>query len=224
MQRRTPAPRRRVTWARDRRAASFWPLPTTTASPRAAGCAPSPRAFAKRPPASSAAARSTRSPTTLLGDEPTDHRSRLCAFQQRPRRRALLRLEQLRGPAASFRDAGGFDETFRTSEDREICERWRSRGLDLTYEPHAVVRHSHRSRSARSGVSTSATAAAHAASTARARARATTVQTRPDFYTKLLRSALTRTPKTKAARLTALLLWSQAANAAGFFYEKFRKA
>src|SRR4051812_39046691 len=45
--------------------------------------------------------------------------------------------------AESFRDAGGFDESFRTSEDREFCARWRSRGLGMTYEPRAVVRHSH---------------------------------------------------------------------------------
>lgn len=127
--------------------------------------------------------------------------------------------------AQSFRDAGGFDVTFRTSEDREICARWRSRGLGMTYEPRAVVRHSHL-------LTLGSLWRQHfgygrgALRFHRAREGAGDGPFKPDsdFYTKLLRSALTRTPKTKAARLTALLLWSQAANAAGFFYEKFRKA
>jgi len=47
---------------------------------------------------------------------------------------------------------------------------------------------------------------------------------RPDtiFYLKLLRAALSQSQKTRAAKLTSLLLWSQLANTAGFFYEKRR--
>ncbi|HYY99253.1 MAG TPA: glycosyltransferase, partial [Pyrinomonadaceae bacterium] len=124
--------------------------------------------------------------------------------------------------AASFREAGGFDETFRTSEDREICARWRSRGLGMTYEPGAVVRHSH-------GLALSSLWRQHfgygrgALRFQRARESKGDGPLRPDadFYAKLLRAALSRKPLTKAARMTALLLWSQAANAAGFFYEKF---
>jgi len=127
--------------------------------------------------------------------------------------------------AASFRETGGFDETFRTSEDREFCARWRSRGLGLTYEPRAVVRHSH-------ALAPGSLWRQHfgygrgALRFHRARAIAGDGRFKPDadFYTKLLRAALSQTPRARAARLTALLLWSQAANAAGFFYEKFRKA
>lgn len=127
--------------------------------------------------------------------------------------------------AASFREVGGFDETFRTSEDREICARWRSRGLGMTYEPRAVVRHSHR-------LALGSLWRQHfgygrgALRFHRAREGAGDGPFKPDadFYTKLLRTALSQTPKTRAAQLTALLLWSQAANAAGFFYEKFWKA
>ncbi|HVF41731.1 MAG TPA: glycosyltransferase [Pyrinomonadaceae bacterium] len=127
--------------------------------------------------------------------------------------------------AASFREVGGFDETFRTSEDREFCARWRSRGLGMAYEPRAVVRHSH-------GLAPGSLWRQHfgygrgALRFHRARAGAGDGPFKPDadFYTKLLRAALSQTPKTRAARLTALLLWSQAANAAGFFYEKFRRA
>lgn len=125
--------------------------------------------------------------------------------------------------AASFREVGGFDETFRTSEDREFCARWRSRGMGMTYEPRAVVMHSHR-------LTLGSLWRQHfgygrgALRFHRAREAQGDSPFKPDadFYTKLLRASLSQTPKTKAARLTALLLWSQAANAAGFFYEKLR--
>lgn len=42
-----------------------------------------------------------------------------------------------------FRDCGGFDERFRVSEDRELCDRWRFRGWHLAYEPGAIVIHRH---------------------------------------------------------------------------------
>jgi GT2 family glycosyltransferase len=41
------------------------------------------------------------------------------------------------------RAGGGFDETFTTSEDREVCDRWLARGLRLVYAPDAVVHHAH---------------------------------------------------------------------------------
>lgn len=127
--------------------------------------------------------------------------------------------------AAGFRDAGGFDETFRTSEDRELCARWRSLGFGMTYEPRAVVLHSHRLTPAslwrqHFGYGRGALRF-HSAREAEGDA-----PFRPDadFYAKLLRAALSRAPKMRAAQMAALLLWSQAANAAGFFYEKFRPA
>ena len=48
-------------------------------------------------------------------------------------------------PAEMFRALGGFDMTFPlpASEDREFCERWLTRGNQMTYAPEAVVRHSH---------------------------------------------------------------------------------
>ena len=46
-------------------------------------------------------------------------------------------------PAKRFRAVGGFDPTFRISEDRELCDRWRHHGYRMTYAPEAVVYHSH---------------------------------------------------------------------------------
>jgi glycosyltransferase involved in cell wall biosynthesis len=45
--------------------------------------------------------------------------------------------------AAGFREVGGFRESFRTSEDREFCDRWVHVGRELAHLPEAVVSHSH---------------------------------------------------------------------------------
>src|SRR5207237_9997044 len=42
-----------------------------------------------------------------------------------------------------FQQVKGFEPTFITSEDREICARWRSRGLGLSYAADALVYHAH---------------------------------------------------------------------------------
>lgn len=47
-------------------------------------------------------------------------------------------------PAESFRTLGGFASGFRTSEDRDLCDRWAASGRRLRYVPGAVVRHAHR--------------------------------------------------------------------------------
>lgn len=46
-------------------------------------------------------------------------------------------------PAASFRAISGFDPTFVTSEDRELCDRWLYHGYRMTYAPEAIVYHAH---------------------------------------------------------------------------------
>ncbi len=47
--------------------------------------------------------------------------------------------------AALFRSAGGFDPRFSlaAAEDRDLCDRLRIQGYELTYGPKAVVYHSH---------------------------------------------------------------------------------
>lgn len=47
-------------------------------------------------------------------------------------------------PADGFRELGGFDARFRTSEDRDLCDRWAGSGRRLVYDADAVVRHAHR--------------------------------------------------------------------------------
>jgi GT2 family glycosyltransferase len=124
--------------------------------------------------------------------------------------------------AERFRLMNGFDETFITSEDREICARWRSRGWGLSYAPEAVVYHAH-------DLTLGTLWRQHfgygrgALRFQRALAAREGVRFKPDmgFYSKLLRAPLSHARKRRAAQLAALLFWSQAANAAGFCYEKY---
>lgn len=44
-------------------------------------------------------------------------------------------------PAGSFQELGGFDERFRTAEDRELCDRWVASGRTLRFAPRALVVH-----------------------------------------------------------------------------------
>jgi len=46
--------------------------------------------------------------------------------------------------ADTFRKMNGFSSSFRTSEDRDFCDRWLAAGYELAYAPDAVVRHAHR--------------------------------------------------------------------------------
>jgi cellulose synthase/poly-beta-1,6-N-acetylglucosamine synthase-like glycosyltransferase len=43
----------------------------------------------------------------------------------------------------AFLEIGGFDERYRTAEDREFCRRWLANGNRLAYIPEAVVFHEH---------------------------------------------------------------------------------
>lgn len=125
-------------------------------------------------------------------------------------------------PVARFRELGGFDEAFTTSEDRDLCARWRSRGLRLAYAPEAVVRHSHQ-LTLRTLWHQHFGYGRGALRFQRSRAARGEGRFRPDpaFYFGLLRWPASRARGIRAARLASLLLWSQAANVAGFFYEKY---
>jgi GT2 family glycosyltransferase len=125
--------------------------------------------------------------------------------------------------AERFRLMKGFDESFITSEDREICARWRSRGWGLSYAPLAVVYHAHE-LTLRTLWRQHFGYGRGALRFHRALAAREGLRFKPDkgFYLKLLRAGASQERKARAAQLTALLFWSQLANAAGFFYEKYR--
>jgi glycosyltransferase involved in cell wall biosynthesis len=125
--------------------------------------------------------------------------------------------------AARFRRMQGFNKSFTTSEDREFCCRWLSRGFGMTYAPEAVIHHAHH-------LTLHALWRQHfgygqgALRFHRARAASGHGSFKPDlsFYLKLLRASASHPRKPRAAFLTALLLHAQLANLAGFFYEKYR--
>ena len=58
-----------------------------------------------------------------------------------PERAQFLASNNIAFPAEGFREVGGFDESFRQSEDRELCDRWISLGRRLVYAPEALVYH-----------------------------------------------------------------------------------
>jgi GT2 family glycosyltransferase len=60
-----------------------------------------------------------------------------------PEHARFLTTNNLAVPTEAFRDVGGFDESFRTAEDRDFCRRWLARGLEITYTRDAIVHHAH---------------------------------------------------------------------------------
>lgn len=46
-------------------------------------------------------------------------------------------------PAREFHELGGFNPRFRTSEDRELCNRWLHHGYRMVYAEDAVIYHAH---------------------------------------------------------------------------------
>ncbi len=122
-----------------------------------------------------------------------------------------------------FRLCGAFNENFRVSEDREFCNRWRQRGLRMTYQPEAMVEHHHPLTFAgfwRQHFSYGRGAANfHHTCAARRSGR---LRDHFGFYGQLPRSwwqAKRNIPRRQLARVVPLLALWQLANAAGFCYE-----
>jgi glycosyltransferase involved in cell wall biosynthesis len=61
--------------------------------------------------------------------------------QPRPGGLYFFRSTNLVVPREDFLRLGGFDERFRTAEDREFCDRWQLDAGGFTYWPEAVVSH-----------------------------------------------------------------------------------
>jgi cellulose synthase/poly-beta-1,6-N-acetylglucosamine synthase-like glycosyltransferase len=64
------------------------------------------------------------------------------AHHNRPGRPArFFASNNLALPTSAFREVGGFDTTFVHAEDRELCHRWTARGGTMVAAPNAVVHH-----------------------------------------------------------------------------------
>lgn len=124
--------------------------------------------------------------------------------------------------AKFFQESGGFDSSFRTSEDRDFCDRWIRRGHPLVYAPNALVYHHHH-------LTLMAFCRQHfhygrgAHRFHRARAQRSRSRLKPDlqFYASVCRHALFNPWSRESLRMAGLMgLW-QAANLAGFFWQGF---
>ena len=128
-------------------------------------------------------------------------------------------------PADHFRALKGFDPGFRTSEDRDLCDRWLSRGHHLRYACEAVVFHAH-PLTLRSFWDQHAGYGRGAWLYHRTRAQRGTGSFRPDwkFYWALLRSPLSRGFTRYVIRDLCLLMTAQAANATGCFEQALKSS
>jgi glycosyltransferase involved in cell wall biosynthesis len=123
-------------------------------------------------------------------------------------------------PAGPFHAIGGFDTTFKTAEDRDICDRWQHHGFQMTYAPEVLIYHSH-DLNLRTFWRQHYRYGRGAYRYHQARAQRGTGRFRPDlkFYRRLFFIPFIQERGIQVLRVTILLIISQIANALGFFKE-----
>lgn len=126
-------------------------------------------------------------------------------------------------PAAAFRAIGGFDESFRSAEDRELCRRWHERGGRSVFTASVVVLHSHRLAlfSFLRQHFTYGRGAFHYWESKSPGIRGLRMERR-SFYTEMLPFPL-RQHRARPVLLGFLIGMTQLANAAGFAFEAGRR-
>lgn len=126
--------------------------------------------------------------------------------------------------AKLFHECGGFDASFRTSEDRDFCDRWIRHGYTLVYVPEAIVHHHHH-------LTLTGYCRQHfhygrgANRFHRVRTQRGGCRLKPDlrFYASVCRRALFNPLSWKSVRMAGLMgLW-QVANLAGFLWQTFNQ-
>jgi len=128
-------------------------------------------------------------------------------------------------PVEAFHAFGGFGPAFALAggEDRDLCDRWHASGRPMIYAPLAVVHHHHELsliRLLRQHFNYGRGAwHFHQARAARHAARVRVEPLR--FYSELLAFPFRQGTPCRPALVSALIGASQAANAAGFFFERF---
>jgi len=135
--------------------------------------------------------------------------------------------KNMAGPREALRRVGGFDERFRNSEDRELCERWRREGMPLMHVPDAVVAHAN-PRSGRVFWRQHLGYGRGAYHFHRMNRRLGESGLRPDpaDYASFVREPLRGRRRGGVPRLVvlALVIGSQAASASGYWLEALRAA
>lgn len=140
-----------------------------------------------------------------------------------PRRARFLASNNLAVPAVAFRRIGGFHAAWQraAAEDRELCDRWLRRGHAMSYAVEAVVHHSH-ALTFRSFVRQHFTYGRgaswfHRLRRARGHGRLKLEPLR--FYVDLVRHSFAQRSGARAPLLAALMVITQIANAAGYWWE-----
>ncbi|NJN02230.1 MAG: glycosyltransferase [Leptolyngbyaceae cyanobacterium RM1_1_2] len=123
-------------------------------------------------------------------------------------------------PRQEFLAIGSFDESFTTSEDRELCDRWIHHGYTMTYAPEVVIYHAH-PMTLRSFWKQHFNYGRGAFRFHQTRADKGwgNFEIEGNYYMRLLRYPFTHGQSRQGLVLTGVLVVSQVANAAGFFWE-----
>jgi len=123
-------------------------------------------------------------------------------------------------PTLQFRALDGFDATFATSEDRDLCDRWLSHGYLMTFAPEALIYHAH-PLTFRTFWRQHFNYGRGAFRFHQTRARRGSGPFRPElgFYLSLLRRLRSHGGGRRSLLLAAMLVVWQMANAAGFVWE-----
>jgi len=140
-------------------------------------------------------------------------------------RERLLPSNNLAFPREALRQLGGFNEGFRTAEDRELCRRWAAAGFALGRVPAAVVEHDPElnfTGFVRKFFAYGRGAAKFHQSGAN-RGLRESVRFHLRLPALLLPELRQRGPFRSAALIALLILW-EAANLAGFIADKIRPA
>jgi cellulose synthase/poly-beta-1,6-N-acetylglucosamine synthase-like glycosyltransferase len=140
-------------------------------------------------------------------------------YNAEPERARFLASNNLAVRADALRAAGGFDAAFTTSEDRELCDRWRAAGGRILLAPEAVVEHAPPLTLGRFAAQHFGYGrGAHRFHRVRSRRGSGRFVDETKFHVRLP-GLLRETGGTRAPRIAGLLVLWQAANAAGFLWE-----
>lgn len=123
-----------------------------------------------------------------------------------------------------FHDVGGFDTTYirAAAEEREFCDRWLHHGRSMAFVPEAVIHHFHKlSFTSYSQQHFNYGRGAYQFRKARACRDVSPIRVEPlSFYSNMLCHPFAEKKGIGAVPIMFLLVVSQVANAAGFFWER----
>lgn len=146
-------------------------------------------------------------------------------YNRNPDHARFITSSNLALPTNRFHAIGGYDSVFSRAggEDRDLCERWLHQGYRVIYAPECRVFHAHEltfSAFLRQHFNYGRGAFYYQVNKSE-RSR-NGFQFEPvQFYLRLLRYPLSLPSGGRAPWLVALLMMSQAANAVGFFWERY---